>query len=156
MLEIYNYVLEINNIIMKSRNLALVKFSVAGFILALLGFWIFKTSRPFNELAYSIIVAMLFIVGYIIYSGVQALKDARYGLSPVDELSKKITEKAAAVTFRISIYMWLFGLFALDFFSVDSVNKAKLAIAIGMIGMTLIFIFMRLYLSRVGIDENKD
>ena len=156
MLEIPNFVLEINNIIMKAKKLALVKFSVAAFILALMGFWIFKTSRPFNEIAYSIIAAMLIVVGFIIYSGIQALKDAKAGLSPVDELSSKIAEQAAAATFKISIYMWLFGLFTLDFFSVDSVNKAKLVIAIGMVGMTLIFLFIRLYLSKVGIDDNKN
>jgi hypothetical protein len=99
---------------------------------------------------------MLLIVGFVIYTGIQALKDAKSGLSPVDELSKAINEKAAAISFKISIYMWLLGIFALDVFSVDSVSKAKLAIAIGMVGMTLLFIVVRLYLSKVGIDENKD
>ncbi len=148
--------LEINYIIMKIKYLAIVKFSVAALILASMGFWIYNTSKPFNEFAYSIIGAMLLVVGFVIYSGIQALKDAKSGLSPVDELSKKIAEKAAAATFKISIYMWLFGLFLLDFFSIDSVNKAKFVIAIGMVGMTLIFLFIRLYLSRVGVDENKD
>ena len=41
MLEIVNIVLEINNIIMKAKNLAIVKFTVAAFILGLMGFWIF-------------------------------------------------------------------------------------------------------------------
>ncbi|MEP5104743.1 MAG: hypothetical protein ABJQ84_09000, partial [Ekhidna sp.] len=92
---------------MKAKKIAIVKFSVAAFILALMGFWIFKTSRPFNEIAYSIIAAMLIVVGFITYSGIQALKDAKAGLNSADELSNKITEKAAAATFRISIYMWL-------------------------------------------------
>lgn len=156
MLEINNFTLEINNIIMKAKNLAIVKFSVAAFILGLLGFWIFKTSEPFNEFAYSIIGVMLLIIGFIIYTGIQALKDARSGLNPIDELSRAINDKAAAISFRISIYMWLFGLLAIDVFSVDSGNKAKLVIAIGMVCMTLLFIIVRLYLSKVGIDENKD
>ena len=156
MLEIVNIVLEINNIIMKAKNLALVKFTVAAFILGLMGFWIFKTTRPLNELAYGTIGVMLIIVGFVIYSGIQALKAAKSGLNAEDELSKKITQKAASMAFSISIYMWLIGMFALDMFSVDSVNKAKLVIAIGMMGMTLIFIFIRLYLSKVGIDDDKD
>lgn len=156
MLEIINFVLEINNINMKAKNLAIVKFSVAAFILGLIGFWIFKTTKPFNEFAYGIIGVMLLIVGFVIFSGIQALKDAKSGLNPVDELSKTMNEKAAAVAFKISIYMWLFGLFVLDMFLVDSVNKAKFVLAIGMVGMALIFLFARLYLSRVGIDDNKD
>ncbi|MFC2188241.1 hypothetical protein ACFCT7_13060 [Fulvivirgaceae bacterium LMO-SS25] len=139
---------------MKAKNLAIVKFSVAAFILGLMGYWIFKTSQPFNEYAYSIMGVMLLIVGFVIYSGIQALKDAKSGLSPVDELSNKITERAAAIAFRVSIYMWLFGLFVLEMFNIDSVNKAKFVIAIGMIGMTLIFLFTRLYLSKKGIDDN--
>jgi len=141
---------------MNAKNLAITKFSVAAIILGLMGFWIIKTTKPLNEHAYGIIGAMLLIVGFVIYLGIQALKDAKSGLNPVDELSKTITEKAAAIAFRISIFMWLFGLFALDMFPVDSVNKAKFVIAIGMVGMTLIFLITRLYLSRVGIDENKD
>ena len=156
MLEINNFVLEINNIIMKAKYLAILKFSIAALILASMGFWIYNTSKPLNEFSYGIIAAMLLVVGFVIYFGIQALKDAKSGLNPVDEFSKKIAEKAAATTFKISIYMWLFVLFILDFFTIDSVNKAKLVIAIGMVGMTLIFLFIRLYLSRVGIDENKN
>lgn len=141
---------------MKAKNLAIAKFTVAAFILGLMGFWILKTTKPFNEFAYGTIGVMLVIVGFVIYSGIQALKDSKSGLNPEDELSKKITQKAGFTAFRISIYMWLVGLFTLDIFSVDSVNKAKFAIAIGMMGMTLIFLFIRLYLSRVGIDDNKD
>ena len=141
---------------MNAKYLAIVKFSVAALLLASMGYWIFNTTKPFNGFAYGIIGAMLLVVGFVIYTGIQALKDAKSGLSPVDELSKRIAEKAAATTFKISIYMWLFDLFILDFFNVDSVNKAKLVIAIGMVGMTLIFLFIRLYFSRAGIDENKD
>ncbi|MEQ9405801.1 MAG: hypothetical protein RIM99_19575 [Cyclobacteriaceae bacterium] len=141
---------------MNAKNFAVTKFLVAAIIIGLMSFWIFKTTKPFNEFAYGIIGVMLLIVGYVIYSGIQALRDAKSGLNPVDELSKTITEKAAAIAFRISIFMWLFGLFALDMFLVDSVNKAKFVIATGMMGMTLIFLITRLYLSRAGIDENKD
>ncbi|WOK04467.1 hypothetical protein [Imperialibacter roseus] len=141
---------------MKAKNLAITKFSVAAIILSLMGFWIFKTTKPLNEFGYGIIGVMLLIVGFVIYSGIQALKDAKLGLTPEDELSKTITQKAAATAFRISIFMWLFVLFALDLFPVDSVNKAKFVIAIGMVGMTLIFLFSRLYLSKVGVDDNQD
>ncbi|WP_158657108.1 hypothetical protein [Maribacter cobaltidurans] len=141
---------------MKAKNLAIVKFTVAALILGLMGYWIFKTTKPFNEFAYGTIGVMLVIVGFVIYSGIQALNDAKSGLKPEDELSKKINQKAASMAFRISIYMWLVGLFTLDIFSVDSVNKAKLVIVIGMAGMTLVFLFIRLYLSRVGIDDNKN
>ena len=89
-LEITNIMLEINNTIMKAKNLAITKFTVAAIILGLMGYWIFKTTKPFNEFAYGIIAVMLLVVGFVIYSGIQALRDAKSGLNPVDELSKKI------------------------------------------------------------------
>lgn len=141
---------------MKAKNLAIARFVVAAFILGLMSFWIFTTRKPFNEFAYAIIGVMLVIVGFVIHSGIQALKDAKSGLNPIDELSKKLTQKAAATAFQISIYMWLFGLFVLDMFPIDSVNKSKLVIATGMVGMGLIFLFARLYFSRVGVDDNQD
>ena len=67
MLEISNFVLEINNIIMKAKYLAILKFSIAALILASMGFWIYNTSKPLNEFSYGIIAAMLLVVGFIIY-----------------------------------------------------------------------------------------
>ena len=141
---------------MKAKNFAIAKFTMAAFILGLIAFWVLKTTKPLDGFAYGIIAVMLLVVGFIIYWGIQALKDAKSDLNPVDELSKKITQKASATAFHISIYMWLAGLFILDKFAIDSVNKAKFVIAIGMIGMTLLFLFIRLYLSRVGIDDHQD
>ncbi|MCB0649102.1 MAG: hypothetical protein KDC49_20670 [Saprospiraceae bacterium] len=86
---------------MKAKRLAIVKFTVAALILALMTYWIFKTTKPFNGYAYGTIGVMLIIVGFVIYSGIQALRDARLGLNPIDELSKKITQKAASSAFSI-------------------------------------------------------
>lgn len=141
---------------MKANRLAIAKFSVAAFILGLMSFWILNTTKPLNEFAYGMIGFMFLIVGFVIHSGVQALKDAKSGLNPVDELSKKVSQQAAATAFKISIYMWLFGLFVLDLFRIDSVNKAKFVIATGMAGMALVFLFTRLYLSRVGLNDHQD
>lgn len=141
---------------MEAKKIVIAKFSMAAFILGLMSFWIFTSTKPFNEFAYGIIGVMLLVVGFAIYSGIQALKDAKSGLNPVDELSKSINEKAAATAFKISIFMWLFSLFALDMFPVYTVNNAKFLIAVGMLGMALIFLFTRLYFSLVGIDEHKD
>ena len=142
---------------MKAKKLGIVKFSVVAFILGLMGFWIFKTAKPFNEFAYTIIGVLLLIVGFVIYSGIQALKDAKSGLNPEDELSKRIQEKAAAKTFKISIFMWLFiELFLFEMTHIDTIIEAKIVIGLGLMGMGLIFFFNWLYYSKVGIsDENK-
>lgn len=146
---------------MKTRSMAFIKFTVSAVLLAFAGFWVIETKRPFNSLAYSILGAMIFFAGYALYQGIIALKNEKAGLTSIDELSKKISEKAAAKAFVFSIYMWLFALlFVIDwlpFHDNNVITAIKIMVALGMMGMTLIFIFARIYYSRVGIgDENKD
>ena len=116
-----------------------------------------KSSGPFELPDYIVLGVLLIITAIPIYSGIIALKNAKEGLNPVDELSKTIHQHAAAKAFRTSIFVWLIILFALDFFEIDSVNKAKLVIAIGMVITFFIYLLIRLYLSKVGIyDEDKN
>lgn len=139
---------------MKAKHFAITKFTVAAIILGLMGYWMVMTTRPLHGMAYGIIGAMLIVVAVIIYSGIKALKDSRSDLEPIDELSKRINQKAAATSFSISIYMWLAGMFLIDLVPVDSVNKAKLVIAVGMLAMTLLFLLLRFYFTRTGIDDH--
>lgn len=143
---------------MKRRSKAFVKFVVSAGILVLAGFWVVKTKQPLDPLAYSILGVMIFLAGFALYQGTKAFRNEKAGLTPEDELSKRIREKAAATAFKISIYMWLFCLlFLIDLIPVHSVIQAKIIVAIGMVGMGLIFLFTWLYFSKVGVDnENKD
>jgi hypothetical protein len=141
---------------MKANRIALAKFSAAGFMFSLMALWLLKSTKPFNAFAYGILAVMLIVIGFVIYSGIQALRDAKSGLNPIDELSQKLSETAAAIAFKWSIFMWLIILFVLDMFSLVTVKEAKFVIAIGMMVMVLIFFFTRLYLSKVGIHDDKD
>lgn len=142
---------------MNAKTMAIIKFTVAGILLTLTSFWMMKSSGPFELRDYSVLGVLIIIIVIPIYSGIKALKNAREGLNPVDELSKTIQVHAAAKAFHTSIFVWLIIMFALDFFDIDSVNKAKLVVAIGMVITFFIYLLIRLYLSKVGIfDENKD
>lgn len=142
---------------MKGRYQAIIKFAAAALILIMVAFWVTKTNQPFNLLAYSVVGVMVVVAGFAFYQGIVALKNERQGLRANDELSRRIQEKAAATAFKLSIYMWLFGLlFLLDFVPVQSVAQAKIIVAVGMMGMALIFLFCRLYFSKVGIDNENE
>ena len=143
---------------MKTRSIAYIKFFVSALIAVLAAFWVVKTDQPFNSMAYIVLGVMIFLSGFALYQGIRALKNERAGLKPEDELSRRIKEKAAATAYKVSIFMWLFCLlFVIDLIPVHTIAQAKIIVAFGMVGMTLIFIITWLYLSKVGIsDENKD
>ncbi len=142
---------------MNAKTMATIKFIVAGILISITAFWLIKSSKPFELQDYGVLMVLMIVIAIPIYSGIQALKNARFGLNPVDELSKTIHVHAAAKAFRISIFVWLIILFSLDFFNVDTVNKARLVVAIGMVTTFFIYILIRLYFSKVGIfDEDKD
>jgi len=143
---------------MRTRSIAIVKFTVSGIILALAGLWVFRTSQPFNALAYFMLGVLILLAGFAFYQGIKALQNEKAGLNPVDELSIRIKEKAAAKAFQFSILMWLFWLlFAIDLFPIKSEVQTKIIVALGMVGMTLIFLLTWLYYSKAGVDdENKN
>ncbi|WP_420386332.1 hypothetical protein [Roseivirga sp.] len=143
---------------MKRGNTAVIRFIFGAIILGLAAIWVMTTSQPFNALAYTLLGIMIFAAFISFYRGINDLRNQRAGLSSDDELSRRIREKAAAKTFTVSIYMWLFSLlFAVDWIPIESVKEFKFFIAFGMMAMVLIFLFIWLYLSKVGIDdENQD
>lgn len=121
-------------------------------IIALITFWIFKTTKPFNTEAYIVLGLVTVIIGISLYFKIINYKSEKAGLTAEDELSKRVKEKSAAKTFNWSIYMWLFIIFL-----VDMEPREKIIIGLGIVGMGLIFFLNWLYLSKAGIaDENKD
>lgn len=141
---------------MKAQRIAIIKFSLAAITLGLSGFWTINASQTFDLMAYGILGVVVVAAGFMIYSGLQALGDAKTGLNPEDERSKKNNQKAAAIAFQFSFFMWLSGLFFLDEILIDSIIKVKFVIAFGMMSMGMVFLFTRLYLTRVGTYEDQD
>jgi len=94
---------------------------------------------------------MIFLAGFALYQGIMALKNEKAGLTPIDEFSKKITEKAAAKAFKFAVFMLLFTqLFVIDWLSIQGVKETKVVIALGNVAMVLFFIFARIYLLQSG------
>lgn len=135
---------------MKSKFKLLLPFIWSAGATALLSYWAYETEKSFNTLAYVIFGAAILIIGLGLYFKVNNFKSEKAGLTPEDELSKRIKEKAGAMAFKFSIFMWVFGVL----FFVDMGPQAKIVVGLGVLGMGLVFFATWLYLSKVGISDD--
>ena len=127
-LELHNY----SNFIMKK---AVLVFIIAALVLLTTALWFYssKTSfKPMDLLQFGIIIL---VVIFAVYMGFKRLGSVIRGEPVEDELSKKILQKTAALSYYISLYLWLFLMYIQD--------KVKLethtTMAIGMLGMAVTF-----------------
>lgn len=51
------------------------------------------------------------IVGFAVFVGLKRLRSEKRGEPVEDELSKKILQKTAAISYYISLYIWVFLIF---------------------------------------------
>ena len=138
---------------MKSQYKFLLSAVPLAGIVALIGFWAYKTTKPFDSVAYLIFGLVILVVLLSLYFKITTYKNEKAGLSAEDEFSKRIKEKAAANAFNWSIYMWTFVIL----FLIDVEPRTKIIIGLGIMGMGLLFLFNWFYLSKVGLpDDNKD
>ena len=138
---------------MKTKYKALISFISPALGLTLLGLWVYMVKEPFDTVGYLIFGLSVFMICFGIYFKVQSYKNQKIGLTPDDELSKRIKEKATAKAFNISFYMWLF----IILFVKDIEPKVKIIMGFGLLGMALVFFLNWFYYSKVGIsDENKN
>lgn len=89
-------------------------FVIAFLVLATVILWMTKSV---NHLSFSEILQfgiILILVGFGIYIGIRRLKSNIKGEPAEDELSKKVMQKTAALSFYISLYMWLIMIYLSD------------------------------------------
>lgn len=138
---------------MKTKYKSFVSFILPSLGIILLGFWAYLTTVPFNTIGYLIFGLSILAIGFGFYIKVQRFNSQKMGLTPDDELSKRIKEKAAAKAFSLSICMWVF----IILFLIDMEPRDKIIIGLGLISMGLIFFLNWFYYSKVGIsDEDKN
>lgn len=138
---------------MKSKYKTLFSFVPLVGILALMGLWAYKTTKPFDTVAYLIVGLVLLIAAISVYFKIKSYKNKQAGLTAEDEFSKRIKEKAAARAFSTSVYLWIFVILFLG----DMETRYKIIIGLGILAMGLIFFINWFYLSKVGLsDENKN
>ncbi|HBE42048.1 MAG TPA: hypothetical protein DDW27_12740 [Bacteroidales bacterium] len=99
---------------------SLIVFIVAGLVLLSAGLWFFTSARDFKPMDLLHFGVILVVVGFALFIGFKRLSNAKRGEPAEDELSKKILQKTAAVSYYISLYIWVFLIFIKDRIEFDT------------------------------------
>ena len=122
---------------------------LAGTVTFTGGLWAHTMMEPLGLFEYIVAGAVLVIVVISLIMAKGRLRDEKMGIPPEDELTNAIKQKAAAMTFVSSFYVWL----VLLVFTVDSDTRAEVPLGIGILAMGIIFFGFWLYYSKMGIEN---
>lgn len=124
-----------------------------GTVTFLIGFGLYSTmsTLSFFDIAAAVLVILVTVGGIVIARS--KLKDEKLGFPADDELSRTIREKAGAMSFLVSFYVWTFMII---FFS-SSTLDVEIIIGTGVLAMAMVFIGFWVYYSRMGVGlENQN
>jgi peptidoglycan/LPS O-acetylase OafA/YrhL len=93
---------------------SLIVFLVAGLVLISMGLWFFSSVKEFKMMDLFHFGVITLIVGFAVFVGLKRLRSEKRGEPVEDELSKKILQKTAAISYYISLYIWVFLIFLKD------------------------------------------
>jgi peptidoglycan/LPS O-acetylase OafA/YrhL len=90
---------------------------------------------------------IILVVGFAVFIGYKRLTSAKRGEPAEDELSKKVLQKTASLSYYISLYIWLFMMYIQDKINLETHS----ILAIGMLGMAVTFAICWLIINFTGI-----
>lgn len=121
------------------------------FVVILAAIQIFQTgtnnTNSISEYIFVGVIFVLFLVGIIL--SIKKLKSTNQGLPEEDEMSTKIFNKAAAISFYVSMFIWLI----IIYIHKSNAEIANVNIGYGIISMALIFILNLIYFQIKGIND---
>lgn len=92
-------------------------------------------------------LVIIIIVAFALFIGYKRLTSERRGEPTEDELSKKVLQKAAALSYYISLYLWVVMIYIKDRVEMD----LEVLMGSGILGMAVIFALSWLYFNYRGI-----
>lgn len=128
---------------------SIIVFIIAGLVLLTSGLWFFTSYSDLNKtdvLHYAIIILL---VVFALFVGIQRLRNAKRGEPVEDELSKKILLKTAALSYYISLYIWVFLIFIKDRIEFDT----EQLLGTGILAMAVTFAISWLFMNFRGLKN---
>jgi peptidoglycan/LPS O-acetylase OafA/YrhL len=128
---------------------AVLIFIVAALVLITCGLWFFtggSNTKPVNLLQFGVIII---VVVFAIFLGFKRFSSAKRGEPAEDELSKKVLQKTAALSFYISLYLWL----AMIYFSDKIKLESDALIGAGILGMAVIYAICWVIINFTGLKN---
>lgn len=120
--------------------------------MVLSGLWAFQpgvTTPSALEYVFVGVLIIFFLVG--IYLAYKRTKRKSQGFPYEDELSRKVTRSAAAVSYFLSLFLWLTLIYIQTHSSID----INLMLIIGMTGMSAFFIISWFIINKTGVENEK-
>lgn len=114
---------------------AVIVFILAAMVLVTTGIWFFSSSNKLATSDFMGLGVIILVVGFALFIGFKRLSSAKRGEPAEDELSKKVMQKTAALSFYISLYLWL----TVMYFSDKMKLETHSVIGIGILGMAITF-----------------
>jgi len=130
---------------MKKSILTLI---ISGMVLGTTILWIVEASslRIIEYLQFVIIGIIIFFGIYVAY---RRFTSEKRGLPAEDEFSKKVMQKAAALSYYISLYLWL----AIMYLSDKLKAETDVVFGWGILGMAIIFAASWIYFNYKGVRD---
>jgi len=129
---------------------SLIVFIVTGLVLMTTGLWFFTSFENFNKMDLLHIGLITLIVGFAVFVGLKRLRSEKLGEPIEDELSKKILQKTAAISYYISLYIWVFLIFLKDRVEFETEEL----LGTGILAMAVTFVIAWLILNFNGIKND--
>ena len=112
-----------------------VLFIIAAMVLIATGFWIFSGPSPVEPAEIVNLVVIVLVVVFALFFGYKRFTSIKKGEPAEDEMSKKIMQRTASLSYYISLYWWL----AIMYFSDRLKFEMHTIIGTGILGMAVIF-----------------
>lgn len=124
-----------------------VLFVIIAMVLISTVLWLMKVDTAFKPFDLLTVGVILIVVGFALFVLYRRVTSAQQGEPAEDELSKKVLQKTAALSYYISLYLWVAMLFIKDRVDLDTEEL----IGAGILGMALSFAICWLILNFRGI-----
>lgn len=147
MLNKSNLVLEIDNKIYCIMKRSLIVFIITGLVLISSGLWFFTSFKSFNPMDLLHFGVIILVIGFAVFVGLKRLRSEKRGEPVEDELSKKVLQRTAAISFYISLYIWVFLIFIKDRITFDTEEL----LGTGILAMAVTFAVTWLILNFRGV-----
>jgi len=106
-----------------------------------------KFEMPVAEVGQFVIIFL--IVGFALYIAINRFRSVKRGEPAEDELSKKILQKASALSFYISLYLWVMMMYVGNRVKLDT----DVLVGCGILGMAVIWVVLVIFFKVKGLKN---
>jgi len=132
---------------------SLLVFIVAGLLILGVVIWITTSSTILKEVDFLHLGIITALIAFAIFFGIKRFKSEKRKEPVEDEMSKKIVQKTAAISYYFSLYLWVFIIFIKDRISIKMDTEEW--IGTGILGMSIFFAITWVFFYFKGIKNDE-